>query len=96
MDIKKHLEILGFRVTDKVTGLTGVAVSVSFDLYGCIQVIVNPGLDKDGKMGESVWYDKNRLVIIGNQRVMEPPNFDVGPVIEGKQGAAEKPSYFKA
>ena len=47
-------------------------------------------------MGESVWYDKNRLVIIGNQRVMEPPNFDVGPVIEGKQGAAEKPSYFKA
>ena len=51
MDIKKHLEILGFRVTDKVTGLTGVAVSVSFDLYGCIQVIVNPGLDKDGKMG---------------------------------------------
>lgn len=47
--MKKYLDILGHKVSDKVTGFNGVAVSVSFDLYGCIQVVVNPGLSSDGK-----------------------------------------------
>ena len=46
MNIKSHLSILGKPVKDKVTGMKGIVSSVSFDLYGCIQVIVNPGLGK--------------------------------------------------
>jgi hypothetical protein len=48
-DVKQQLLLLGYRVRDKVTGMTGVVSSISFDLYGCVQAIVNRGLDKDGK-----------------------------------------------
>ena len=56
--MQKYLAILGHRVVDRVTGFKGVAVTVSFD--GCIQVIVNPGLQTDGKLGDSNWFDFNR------------------------------------
>ena len=61
MQIKKHLELLGLRVEDKVTGLRGVVASVGFDLYGCVQAIVNPGLGKDKKLQDCQWFDVNRL-----------------------------------
>lgn len=91
MNIKKHLDLLGHRVEDKVTGLTGTVTSIGFDLYGCIQAIVNPGLDKDGKSRDSLWFDVARLKVLSDQPVMERPNYDFGPQAEGKQGAAEKP-----
>ena len=37
-----ELKLLGLKVKDKVTGFTGIITSVSFDLYGCIQVIITP------------------------------------------------------
>jgi len=49
-NVKKHLSLLGLKVKDKVTGYTGVVASIGFDLYGCVQAIVNPGMDKDGKL----------------------------------------------
>jgi hypothetical protein len=91
MEIKKHLDLLGFRVEDKVTGMEGVVASISFDLYGCVQAIVNPGMTKDGKLADSVWFDVNRLKVTSKKPVMEVPNFDYGLQAEGKQGAAEKP-----
>ena len=96
MTAMKHIEILGFKVKDKVTGIKGVATTVSFDLYGCIQVVISREVDKDGKTLDSRWFDINRLEVSGKTRVMEPPNFDFGPVSEGKKGAAEKPSGYKA
>lgn len=96
MQIKKHLQLLGLRVEDRVTGLRGVVASVSFDLYGCVQAIVNPGLDKDKKLKDSVWFDVNRLKVLSDKPVMTLPNFDFGPQAEGRQGAAEKPAACKA
>lgn len=96
MKIREHLAFLGLRVEDKVTGLTGVVTSVGFDLYGCIQAVVNPGLDKDGKSRESMWFDINRLKILSNEPVMERPNFDFGLQAEGKKGPAEKPVPWKS
>lgn len=95
MNIKKHIELLGFKVQCRVTGFKGVVASISFDLYGCVQAIVNPGTDSSGKIGESQWLDVNRLKVISKKPVMERPNFDFGPQAEGKQGAAEKPASFK-
>jgi hypothetical protein len=40
--IEQHLTILGKPVRDRVTKMSGIATSVCFDLYGCIQVCVNP------------------------------------------------------
>lgn len=95
MNIKKHIELLGFKVEDHVTGLQGVVASISFDLYGCVQALVNPGLGKDGKIADSHWLDVNRLKVISKKPVMQPPNFDFGPQAEGRQGAAEKPAMLK-
>lgn len=96
MEIRKHLGLLGHRVEDRVTGFVGVVASISFDLYGCVQAIVNPGLDKDGKLGESNWFDVNRLVVKTDSPVMEVPNFEYGPVAEGNHGPAEKPRFKSA
>lgn len=76
--MKKHLDILGYPVKDKVTGFKGVAVSVSFDLYGCVQVLINPGIDDAGKTKDQIWFDINRLEITSPKRVMEPVAFNFG------------------
>ena len=94
-NIKKHLSLLGKKVEDRVTGMKGVVASVSFDLYGCVQAIVNPGLQKDGKMADQVWLDVSRLMVLCEKPVMDLPNYDFGPQAEGRQGSAERPSYFK-
>jgi len=91
INVKKHLDILGRKVKCRVTGFSGVATSVGFDLYGCIQVIVNPGTDKDGKPMESHWFDIGRLEVKGDP-VMRTPNFEFGPQAEGLKGPAEKPA----
>jgi hypothetical protein len=92
---KKILKMLGMRVEDKITGFKGVVTSIAFDLYGCMQAIVNPGMDKDEKFGESHWFDISRLTIIDDNPIMECPNFEFGLISEGKKGPAEKPKYRK-
>ena len=42
MEIKKHLDLLGYEVEDKVSNFKGVVISISFDLYGCVQADVRP------------------------------------------------------
>lgn len=91
-NILAHLAKLGFKVKDKVTGIEGVITAVSFDLYGCVQTIVDRGLDKDGKKHESCWFDINRLELISKKPVMAIPDFIEGAVAEGRKGPAEKPS----
>ena len=93
--IEKHLTILGKNVQDKVTKLSGVATLVCFDLYGCIQVCVNPGLDKAGTPQDSHWYDIARLRITSDKPVMPLPDFMQGIQVEGRQGPAEKPAPGK-
>ena len=90
-NVDKHLALLGLRATDAVTGFTGVVTSICFDLYGCIQAAINPGLGADGKPMDSHWYDVNRLTVNDPKPVMQLPDFVAGPQSEGKQGAAEKP-----
>ncbi len=95
VNIKHHLSFLGLKVKDRVTGYEGVVTSIGFDLYGCIQAIVNPGSDKDGKLQDSNWFDIGRLQILEETPVMDRPNFDYGDVAEGKKGPAEKPAFNK-
>ena len=54
----KDMHLLGLKVTDQVTGFSGVVTSVGYDLYGCIQAIVTPQLKADAtKLEESRWFD---------------------------------------
>ncbi len=96
MNVNKHLDLLGRRVEDKVTGFKGVVASISFDLYGCVQALVNPGADKNGKLQEQNYFDVPRLIVSKAAPVMDRPNFEYGIDAEGKKGAAEKPLQSKA
>lgn len=73
--MKEHLDLLGLKVEDLVTGVHGVVTSVTFDLFGCIQALVNPGVGKDGKPMDLMWFDVERLVVLSPNPVMPQPTF---------------------
>jgi hypothetical protein len=95
--VNESIQLLGRYGTDKITKVSGPITSICFDLYGCIQVCIERGLDKDGKRHESFWYDisridlepeKNRVMALPTQYIdktpASPSNYGHGP--------AEKPS----
>jgi len=75
----KTIELLGLKVKDVVTGFTGIVTTVSFDLYGCVQAIVDPGVDKDQKPMDRMWFDTKRLEVLNQVPVMAVPDFLVVP-----------------
>jgi len=91
--VKKHLELLGYKAKDKVSGFKGTVASLSFDLYGCIQVAITPDVDKDGKRIEGQWFDASRINVTSKRRVMPMPDYnETCAVSTGFHGSAEKPS----
>ena len=91
-EIQKHLSLLGLKMQDRVTGASGVVTTIAFDLFGCVQAILDMGLEeKTGKRKESYWFDVKRLEALDKRPVMELPDFVQGPQAEGRQGAAFKP-----
>lgn len=90
--INETVALLGLRATDKVTGFSGTISTVGFDLYGCVQIVLTP-LAIDGKMGEAVWFDVNRLTI-SSDRAMAVPAFGERPIpTTYPHGASPKPSF---
>lgn len=93
MLIKKHLELLGHEVKDKVSDFNGVVISISFDLYGCIQADVRPKtLKEDGTIAIGMWLDVSRLEVVSKKPLMNQPNFEWGEAAEGRKGPARLPS----
>lgn len=92
----KDLEVvrryLGYRVTDVITGFAGVVTSVSFDVAGCVQAIVQPVVDKDGKPNDGRWFDVIRLNV--GELVIGSPLFADSDGVRtfGDVGATSKPS----
>ncbi len=79
----KYLEMLGHTFKDRVTGFAGVADSVSFDLYGCVQVSLMPPAvvtEKGSDTPNGIWYDAARLEQTSSTRVMEVPTFECAAV----------------
>lgn len=93
MLIKKHLDLLGHKVKDKVSDYEGVVISMAFDLYGCIQADVRPMelTKEDGKLKSGVWLDVQRLIVVSKKPLMEQPNFEWGEIAKGKKGPANLP-----
>lgn len=74
--LTNYIDLLGRVVKDRVTHFEGTATGVTFDLYGCIQVAVQPKIDKDGKIPDGRWMDVGRLEPSGDDRTMPVPDFD--------------------
>jgi hypothetical protein len=87
--MNEYMKILGYRVTDAVTGFKGIVTSIGFDLYGCVQCVVTPDA-KDGKSGESGWFDHKRLTPTSKAPVMAVPVF-IAPKSEA--GPEAKPAF---
>lgn len=86
------IQLLGRSGKDKVSGFSGVVTSVSFDLYGCICVALSAPV-KDGNLGDSHWFDVQRVEYTNDARVMPVPKFSaVAREPENyTHGAADKP-----
>lgn len=87
------IKMLGNSVRDKVTNFEGIVTSISFDLYGCIQALVNPGMDNDGKLQEQCWLDIGRLEVVLKEPVMNNPFTE--ETISIDKGPENKPLTFK-
>lgn len=74
--MKKYLDLLGYKGKDKITGFEGILTSISFELYGCVQILINAGLDKEGKFRDSCWFDAKRIEKTSDTRILEAPAFD--------------------
>lgn len=90
-NIESHINLLGKKATDAVTGFSGVISTISFDLYGCIQAVIDPPVDEKGDIKQGKWFDITRLNITDDNPVMLLPDFSKGYISEGKKGAADKP-----
>ena len=89
--VDSALKTLGLKGRDRITNFEGVITTVGFDLYGCVQVVLNPGLDKDFKLRESLWFDFKRIDV-STERAMDAPAFAATQA--GREiGAGEKPAF---
>jgi hypothetical protein len=71
---------LGDEVEDKLTGFRGVVTVQGVSLNGCVRMVVQPKLDKDGKLPESKGFDVDRLKRIEKAKVPEGQRKTGGPM----------------
>lgn len=90
--VEKHLELLGYKAKDLVTGFSGVISSISFEVFGCVQALIAPPQNDKGEIPQSMWFDVTRIKVTGNKPVMQIPDFAKGYIAEGRKGASLKPS----
>lgn len=69
---------LGSKVKDCVTGFSGVVTGRAEYLTGCRQYSVM-GRAKDGKSGDGMWFDEDRLEIVGKPVVLPRKANNGGP-----------------
>ncbi len=61
---------LGDEVKDILTGFSGHAVLWSVPMYGVHRIAIEPGMLKDGKLGDMTWFDECRIEVI---KAKKPP-----------------------
>jgi hypothetical protein len=78
---------LGVTVREKLTGVQGRVIGITFWETGCTQVGVKRlGLDKDDKPHDVLWFDEINLDLIGDDPASAPNAGDKpgGPLTSGK------------
>ena len=58
------MENLGKKARDKVTGFEGIIIGMTVYLFGCNVYGLAPKA-KDGKVGDTLWFDEGRIEITG-------------------------------
>jgi hypothetical protein len=60
----------GDTLCDKVTGFTGVVIQRIDYISGCNRYLLQPRIDKEGKLSEGIYVDEPALEYIGVLRVV--------------------------
>ena len=55
---------LGDEVKDTITGYRGIAIARHTYLQGCDRISIQPPIDKEGKMPESLTFDEPQLEVV--------------------------------
>ena len=76
---------MGDLVRDRVSGFTGIAVSLHRYLQGCDRIAVQPKVDKDGKLPELKTFDAPDLEVIKRSVVSYSE-----PAVERRPGGPPK------
>lgn len=90
---------LGSKVRDVINGFEGIAAAHCEHITGCIQYVVSPPVDKDGKRIDGVWVDEMRLEVTappiipaGRSEAMGLPVIPLGSkvrdIVSGMEGTA--------
>ncbi|MEW6115629.1 MAG: hypothetical protein AB1553_01855 [Nitrospirota bacterium] len=58
---------LGQKYKDKITGFEGVATGYVQYISGCNQALLVPKVSADGTLRESLWFDVQRLEVVGTE-----------------------------
>ena len=77
----EHINKLGSKAEDLVTGFAGVITLVSFDLYGCVQMVLTPKVDKSGKTIDGRWFDVTRLKMKSKNALLSVPKYNSDLII---------------
>ena len=80
---------LGTKVTDSITGMTGIAIARTDWLYGCVRYGVQPEELKDGKPVEAQWFDEAQLREYKEPKKNKPTG---GPARESGEMSRANPS----
>lgn len=75
MNASDYLSKIGLKARDRISGFEGVISTIGFDLYGCVQAVLSPEVDKDGELKDNHWFDFKRLEILGKEPALEQPSF---------------------
>jgi hypothetical protein len=88
---QNYLKLLGLKVRDVITRIEGTVVSISFDVYGCVQGLVQQERNnKDGKF-EAFWFDTKRLRPLAAKPTVAVPTFEIVPGGQKLPAFSEKP-----
>jgi len=69
---------LGIEAEDKITGFKGIVMSRSEHLTGCNVYSIAPKVLDAGKIGETQWFDENRIKKISEGVSDQFDNYDTG------------------
>ncbi len=60
---------LGMTMRDKITGFSGVVVGYVEYISGCNQALLAPKAKDDGSLGDSQWFDMQRMERVGTTKI---------------------------
>jgi len=88
--VQENRDVLGKKYRDVITGFTGTCVGEVTYLTGCVQLMLVPEVDNEGKRREAEWFDVDRCEAVSDEVVRLPGRSNAQPVAS-VGGDAEPP-----